>query len=118
MPTSSYIFQSLFILFAGFMLLAGVHTPVYGGIVTTEEIVDARQIETKRDHIKELLSREDVRKTLIAQGVNVAAAQERVDNMSNAEIQTLAANMDQLPAGGALSTIEILLLIIIILLLI
>lgn len=90
----------------------------HAGIVSTTEIVEAQTREINRENLTALLSKEDVRQSLEAQGVDTSHAQQRVASMTDAEIQLLAANMDQLPAGGRLSTIEWLLIIIIILLLI
>jgi hypothetical protein len=92
--------------------------PAVAGIVTTTEIVNARQVEHARAHLNSLLAREDVRKALAARGVDVAAAQRRVASMTDSEVQKLAANIDQLPAGGRLNNLETILLVIIIILLI
>ena len=59
-----------------------------------------------------------MQQALTARGVDVAAAQQRVASLSDAEVQALAANIDQLPAGGRLSTVQLLLIIIIIILLV
>ena len=87
--------------------------PAYAGIVTTTEMVNKQQIEQDRSRLQQLLDREDVRKVLTAEGVDAAAAKMRVATMTDAEIQTLATKMDQLPAGGRrLSNLEVVLLVI------
>jgi hypothetical protein len=98
------------------LLMLSMQTPVFAGIVTTAKLIDAQQSEQNRAHLNELLARQDVQQALTSQGVDVAAARERVASMTDAEIQTLAARMNQLPAGGRLSTVELLLVIIIIIL--
>ena len=107
----------LFTLIAMLVCVTVIPAPAVAAIVTTTEIVNARKIENTRAHLHALLAREDVRKALTARGVDVAAAQRRVASMTDAEVQTLAANIDQLPAGGRLSSLNTLLLIIIIILL-
>lgn len=109
-----FLFISLSISF----LFAVIAQPALAGIVTTDEIVNARQIENTRDRLNALLAREDVRKALAVRGVDVADAQQRVTNMTDAEVQQLAANIDQLPAGGRLSRLEVILLVILLVLLI
>jgi hypothetical protein len=110
--------QPLFILFTTLLFAVGMPTPAVAGIVTTADIMGARQSENTREHLNKLLAREDVQEALTMRGVDVEAAQKRVDSMTDAEIQTLAANIDQLPAGGRLSRLEVLMLVIIVILLI
>ena len=100
------------------LCMLGIYTPANAGIVTTTDIVHAQQHEIDKGHLQELLSREDIKEALVKQGVDVHAAQQRVAGLTESEIQLLTANMDQLPAGGRLSTIEWLLIIIIIILLV
>lgn len=118
MPMTRKSRQTLVILFTTLLCTAGMPTPAVAGIVTTAEIMHTRQSENTREHLNELLAREDVREALTARGVDVEAAQKRVDSMTDSEIQTLAANIDQLPAGGRLSRLEVLMLVIIVILLI
>lgn len=90
----------------------------HAGIVTTQEMLDAQQLAAQRTRLDELLARAEVQTALMARGVAVEAARDRVASLSDSEIQTLAVQMDQLPAGGKLSTLEIVLLVIIIILII
>jgi len=96
----------------------GVNTPTVAGIVTTSDVITARQVEQDREHLQQLLSRDDVKQLLEKQGVDSVAASQRVDSMTDAEVRAIAANIDQLPAGAGLTTTELLLIIIIILLII
>jgi len=41
-----------------------------------------------------------VKTQLVARGVDPAQVQARLESLTDEEVQTLAANMDQLPAGG------------------
>ncbi len=101
-----------------FSVVTCVPLSAHAGIVTTSEIVNARQIENTRAHLSALLAREDVRKALAASGVDVNAAQQRVASMTDLEVQQLAANIDQLPVGGRLTNLETVLLVLLIVLLI
>lgn len=58
-------------------------------------------MEDARSRIQAALDRDDVRAQLLALGVDPADAQARVAALTDAEAQQLAAEMDQLPAGGA-----------------
>jgi len=93
------------------------YIPSYAGIVSTTDIVEIKQVQLEREYLIETLAREDVKIMLKVEGIDGAAAEERVASMTNIEVQTLAAKMDQLPVGEGLSTMEWLLVIIIIILL-
>ncbi|WP_455220292.1 PA2779 family protein [Kaarinaea lacus] len=73
---------------------------VFAGIVTTTEIVDSQTVQVEKQRIYDLLARDDVRSQLIAMGVNPEDAVKRVDNMTDQEAQIFAQNMQELPAGG------------------
>ena len=63
---------------------------------------------------QDALNRAVVKEKLLSLDVDPAQAQTRVDALTEEEAQKLAANIDQMPAGGG--TLEILLLIIILIL--
>ena len=83
-------------------------------IVGTQEAA-APVASAERDRVIDFLTREEVRKTIEAQGVDSQAAVDRVKAMSDEEVQQLAARIDQMPAGGdvlgILFTIFIILLV-------
>jgi len=92
-----------------------VQTTVLAGIVTTTELVDAQHVEHERNRIKNWMARDEVRQQLTAQGVDFENAWARVDNLTNAEVMQLSANMDEMPAGsssGEILVIGILVLVI------
>ncbi|RJF91993.1 PA2779 family protein [Noviherbaspirillum saxi] len=83
-------------------------------IVGTQEAA-APAASAERDRVIGFLSREEVRKSIEAQGVDPREAIDRVQAMSDEEVQQLAGRIDQLPAGGdilgVLFTIFIVLLV-------
>lgn len=76
----------------------GVPLPVYAGIVSTDTVVAGAE----RERLTSLLERGEVRARLEALGVDPAKARKRVAALSDAEAAQLAAQMDELPAGGDL----------------
>jgi hypothetical protein len=88
-----------YLILFGFLTL-GVHAPVHAGLIGTEAIVHAGQAQTARDRVQVLLERDEVRQQLLARGVDAAQVQARLDALSESELQQLAAQVDQLPAGG------------------
>lgn len=74
--------------------------PANAALVGTEQLVNAAQVETNRERVRVFLQREDVRDMLQQRGVDANVALSRVDAMTDSEVQTVASQLDQLPAGG------------------
>jgi hypothetical protein len=100
---------------AAFFCSAFLATPAQAGLVGTSEVAAPQQSE--RERVKALVARPEVAKKLETLGVLPKDAQARVDALTDAEVTSLAARIDALPAGG-LGTTEWLLIIIAILVLV
>jgi CHASE3 domain sensor protein len=86
------------------------------GIVSTDAIQHSQQASQQRDDIKTLITRAEVRDTLIANGVSSDEVMARVNSMSDQELATLHGKIEQLPAGqGALETVLLVFVILILL---
>jgi hypothetical protein len=89
--------------------------PVHAAMIGSEQIISSAQSAQNRDRIRGFLQREDVRGMLQKQGVDANVALTRVDAMTDNEVQTVADQLDKLPAGGdilgILFTVFIILLI-------
>ena len=92
---------------AGAAVLPRAHAAVIG----TDQVV-----QSERDRVKSALERPDVVQALKKVGVDAAAAEKRVDAMSDSEVAQLANLVDLLPAGGAPLTNEQLIIILLIVL--
>ena len=83
------------------MLALSLHLPAANaGMVGTDAVVNAAQVQQSRERLVSTLNRDDVKTQLMARGVEPAQVQARLDSLTDEEVQTLAAKMDQLPAGG------------------
>jgi hypothetical protein len=69
-------------------------------IVSTQDAAAASAATEERERVIGFLSRDEVRKSIEAQGVDPQDAIKRVQAMSDEEVQQLAGRIDQLPAGG------------------
>jgi hypothetical protein len=110
---SQRFFCSLMIIM---MLSLGVSKISMAGIVTTAELVNARQTVVEREQVRDWLARADVRKQLTAMGVDARAAQARVNSMTAQEVHAMASNMKKMPAGAGALEVAVLVLLILILL--
>jgi hypothetical protein len=83
------------------MLTLSLHLPAANAaLVGTEAVVSAAQAQQSRERVLSTLNRDDVKAQLVARGVDPAQVQTRLESLTDEEVQTLAARMDQLPAGG------------------
>jgi hypothetical protein len=69
-------------------------------LIPTNSVAAARQAVSARQKLERYLGREDVRAALEQNGVNPAAARQRVDALSDEEAAAIAGKIDSLPAGG------------------
>lgn len=72
--------------------------PALAGIIGTDTVVAG----VERERLASLLERSDVRARLESLGVDATDAKARVAALSDTEAAQLAAQMDELPAGGDL----------------
>ena len=82
------------------------------GMVSTQQLAQESRVDQHRAHVSEFISRADVQAQLEARGVDVADARSRIAALTGAELATLSAQIDELPAGeGVLETVLFLLVI-------
>ncbi len=81
-------------------LMVNLQHAAFAGMVTTADIIDNETVQLEKQRIYQLLARDDVRTQLIEMGVNPEDAVKRVDSMTSQEVQIFSQNMQELPAGG------------------
>ncbi|HKJ77121.1 MAG TPA: DUF6627 family protein [Gammaproteobacteria bacterium] len=101
---------------AALMLTVQAAVPLHAAPVGTGAVLAAEQGRVDRQHLRDLLEREDVARQLQAMGVDPERAKDRVANLSPAEIARLNQRIDELPAGGisALGALALIFLVFII----
>ena len=72
----------------------------HAGMIGTEAVVSAAQVQQDRERLRSTLNRNDVQTQLIARGVDPAQVQARIDSLTDQEVQSLSGKINQLPAGG------------------
>ena len=98
------------------LLAAALAAPMpsaWGGLVGEDALAEATPAEADRAKVQAFLERADLRERLQAMGVSGLNAAGRVAAMTDAEVHVLAQRIDALPAGGALSDRDILIIILI-----
>jgi hypothetical protein len=74
---------------------------VHAALIGTDVVMSAAQAGQNRAHVNGFLQRKDVRALLQTRGLDADAALQRVNAMTDAEVQSLADRIDNLPAGGS-----------------
>ena len=74
-------------------------------IISTEAVASANQSQYERDHLNQLLDRDNVKSYLRAHGVEPASVHARIDGLTDAEVHALASRLDQYPAGEGFGTL-------------
>jgi Family of unknown function (DUF6627) len=89
------------VLIAAFLML-GLHLPAaQAAIVGTGALLQSERGGADRAQLRRLLDRADVKAALVERGVDPGVVQARVNALTDDEAHTLAAKIDQLPAGGS-----------------
>ena len=92
-------FISLFM--ATMMLLIAIpYQPLLAAMVPTEATIYQIKAQNARDYLKTVISKNDIKKSLISQGIDPNEAKARVDSLSDSEVMEVADKIEQLPAGG------------------
>jgi hypothetical protein len=100
------------------LVLSGPLATASAALVGTEQVIDKPDITAQRDKVQAFLARDDVKRRLTEFGVNADEAGARVDGLSEAEVQQLAAQIDGVPAGQGAGSVAVILLLIVLLILV
>ncbi len=110
-------FSYLFVVYISVFSLLFTHTvPVYAGVVGTGQLLDEYHVEHKRERLLSIVTRVDAQVLLEQNGVSTELAQERINAMTDAEIQMFADKFEDLPAAGSVGTAAALLILILLIL--
>lgn len=74
--------------------------PAVAGMISTETAIELEYRQQNIDRINDVLAQENVQSMLIKMGVDPVHASQRVDALTNDELQMIHNNLDQMPAGG------------------
>ena len=83
-----------------FLLAPAYYQSVSAAMIGTETMLTPDRNQETRDYLNDLISREKVRRALVARGINPHEAKARIDSLSDAEIEQISEIIADLPAGG------------------
>ena len=75
-------------------------------MIGTGDVIASAQGQSARDKVRDFMARAEVRQQLQSYGLNPDTAKDRVNALTDEEVQHLAGKIDSLPAG-AISGVEV-----------
>jgi hypothetical protein len=73
----------------------------HAGMIGTDQIVASATSQANRDKVRDFVSRVDVQKQMEVLGLSPANAKDRVDALTDEEVQRIAGKIDSAPAGAS-----------------
>jgi len=74
---------------------------VQAGMIGTDQVAAGATAQTNRDKVRDFVARADIASQLEALGLSAATAQERVNAMTQDEINRVTGKIDSMPAGAS-----------------
>jgi uncharacterized membrane protein (Fun14 family) len=94
--------NSLVAVLAASLACTSLQSAAYAGVITTEMYLTAIDRDATRERIDAVLAREEVRRQLEQHGVDPASVDERIAALTDQELELLATDLENLPAGSDL----------------
>ena len=73
---------------------------LHAGMIGTDQVVGSAQDQTNRDKVANFMSRGDVVAQFETMGLSSSTAKERVNAMTQEEVNRVAGKIDSMPAGA------------------
>jgi hypothetical protein len=80
--------------------MAGLPFTAQAGLIGTDEVAAQSEAPSDREKVRDFVARADVQQQLQEHGLTPQIAKERVDALTDAEVQQIAGKIDALPAGA------------------
>ena len=85
------------------LILSGPFQSALATMIETESVINAGQNQISVEYLNNLLTREDIQLALTSQGIDPQEAKDRIESLSDAEVNEIANKLDRLPApAGAM----------------
>ena len=83
-----------------FLMVPAFYQSASAAMIGTNTLLTADRNQDTRDCLHDLISREDIKKVLVARGINPLEAKARIDSLSDDELALISGKIADLPAGG------------------
>jgi hypothetical protein len=93
--------HSLVAVLAASLFAASLQSAAYAGVISTQQYLTSVDRDATRARIDAVLAREEVRSKLEQYGVDSAETDARLAALTDQELEQLAADLENMPAGGS-----------------
>jgi regulatory protein YycI of two-component signal transduction system YycFG len=105
-------FRRTLSLFLSLLILLASFSQVQAAIISNNQVIDNIEQANNKEALLQTIHRIDVQEQLLSMGVNTADIENRINNMTQEEIAQLNQQFDELPAGGSVLGVVLLIFII------
>ena len=105
-------FNRILTLALSLLLICGPISQAQAAIIANAQIIDQVQQVNDKDALLQTINRVDVQEQLLGMGVSTAELESRINQMTQQEIAQLNQQINDLPAGGDILGIIVLIFII------
>ena len=92
--------HSVVAVLAASVFASSLHSAAYAGVISTQQYLTAVDRESARARVDAVLAREEVRGKLEQYGVDPAETDTRLAALTDQELDQLATDLENMPAGG------------------
>jgi hypothetical protein len=96
-------------------MVGGQALPLQAAMIGTDTLLQQQQSQYDREQLVQLLNRDEVQQQLQAMGVSLDAATQRVAQLTDSEVQQLNNHLTELPAGGDILGLAVLVFLVFVL---
>lgn len=97
------------------LVFAGTTSLANATLISTQQAVAVESRVAQEAQVREALAREDVARMMVEMGVDPSDVDGRIASLSDAELAQLHGQLEELPAGGVLAVLGIVLVVLIVL---
>ena len=97
------------------LVFAGTTSLAHATLISTQQAVAVDARAQQEAQVRDALAREDVSRMMVEMGVDPADVDSRIASLSDAELAELHGQVEQLPAGGVLAVLGVVLIVLIVL---
>jgi len=106
------LFRRTLALFISFSLMFATFGQAQAAMVSNSQLINHAQHSNDKAALLQTIKRADVQAQLLEMGVNTADIEKRIDQMTQDEVTQLNQQIDQMPAGGGVLGIVVLVFVV------
>lgn len=82
------------------------------GVYSSDQVIAKQQHQYNKHQVLAMVDNAEVQNKLVALGVNPDDAKQRIDNMTNEELEALNSHLNDMPAGGIFGVVVTVLVVV------